>query len=179
MAVAFVERGADSGVDGQFFHGILVVDLQQTGKFLRLFQTDPGLQGHGQGGLCVNGLQKSIQPIRICQHTAAFSLAHHGAGGTTQIDIYFLIAQLAADIDGPEHVFHVLAQKLWNSCKSHTVRLGQFPRFPGCQTPMNGGGDEGHEITVHAGEILLMEPPEGGICNALQGREIILHQTSR
>ena len=56
---------------------------------------------------------------------------------------------------------------------------GQLPCLPARQAPVDGGGDEGHEIPVNAGKIFVMKPPEGGIGDALQGRIVVPHQTSR
>ena len=122
---------------------------------------------------------ESRNGIHTVEAAAALALADHRARGAAQIDVHLVIAQVFADLQRPEHILHILAQKLGHGGKAHAVCLRQLPGFPVRQTAVDGGGDEGHEIFVHAGEIFVVEPPEGGVGDALQGRIIISHQTSR
>ena len=179
VAVALVEGLADPGVDGQLLHRVIPVDLKDFLPVFRVIDADAGLQGHRDRGFGVDGGEKLVQGVNVRQHTAALALADHGARGTAQVDVDFVITTVVADLNGPEHILYILAQKLGHGGKVHTVSLRQFPGLSVCQAAVDGGGDEGHEVAVHAGEIFVMKPPEGGVGDALQGRIVVSHQTSK
>ena len=92
VAVALVEGLADPGVDGQLLHGVIPVDFQNFLPIFRVIDTDAGLQGHGQGGLGVDGFQEFVQGKEVGQHAAALALADHGAGGTAHIQVHFAVS---------------------------------------------------------------------------------------
>ena len=179
VAVALVEGLADPGVDGQLFDGVVPVDFQELLPIFAVVDADPGLQGHGQGGLGIDGREEFVQGVNVSEHAAALALADHSAGGAAQVDIDFVVAKILADLQGPEHILHILAKKLGNGGEGDTVGLRQLPGLPVGQAAVDGGGDEGHEIAVHAGEIFMVQRAEGCVGDALQGRIIVSHQTSR
>ena len=72
-----------------------------------------------------------------------------------------------------------LSQKLGDGGEADGIRRGQLPGLPGRQAAVDRGGNEGHIVAVYAGEIFVVQPPEGGVSEPLHGGEIYPHQTSR
>ena len=73
------------GMDGQLLDGIFVIDIQNSGKLVRILDAQSGLDGNRQNGMLKNFIQETVQMIGVPEHTASFALGHHGAGGTARI----------------------------------------------------------------------------------------------
>ena len=173
--IPIVELLAYPGVDGQLFDGVAVVDFQNGIEFLRIFKPQPGLDGNGQGSAAENFLQESVQGVNIPQHAAALALGDHRAGGTAQIQVHFGIAPVFALLGGPEEVRGYLGQQLGDSGEAFRIRIGKLPVLPVGQAPVNGGGEEGHIVAVHTGEIPVVQTAVDAVSQALHGGEIVLH----
>ena len=166
-------------MDGQFHNGVAIVNLQNPGEFLRIRQPNPGLDTDGVAGQREKFIQKTVQPIRIRQHSRTLILCNHSAGGTAEVNVDLRIAERSALFHRPGHILGVFAQQLRNCREIHAVGGGNLPGLPVSKAAMDGGGDKGHIISVNAGEIFVVQPPESGVSDTLHGGVVNVHQTSR
>ena len=154
---------------------IPVENFQQPIKFLRLFQSQPGLNADGDGGAGTDRVQKEIQAVGVRQHAAALSFGNHGAGGTPQVQVNLPVAQIRADLRRPEKVLRVFGHHLGNRQEIFLFRRGQLPGLPGGQAAVLGGGEKGNIVSGDAGKVFVMQMPVDGICQPLHGGKEIVH----
>ena len=176
--VPVVKLLADSGVHGQLPDGVAVVDFQNGRKFLWAFQSKPRFDGDGQGCLPEHFRQKGVQCVQVSEHTAALALGYHSAGGTACIQVDLRITPVPADLGRPEKILRAFGQNLGDRNEIHTVCHGQLPFFFMAQLAVNGGGEEGHIIAVHTGEMLVVQPPEHAVRQPLHGSEVVVHKNT-
>ena len=178
MNGASVEFLPHPWVDGQLPDGVAVENVQQRRKFLRRMHSQPGLYGDGNGTLGKHVVQKPIEGFRVSQHPGTLALGGDRPGGAAQIEVDLVIAPVADDLRRPEKILRHFGQHLWDGGKAHTVRLRQFPAFPLGKLAVDGGGEEGHIISVNLGEIFAVKTAVNAVRQPLHGGKIIAHRRS-
>ena len=162
-------------MQGQFADRIPVENFHQPGEFLRRMESQPGFDGDGERRFPENGIEEPVQSVGIQKHPGAFALGGNGAGRAAQIQIDLLVATLSALACGPDEVICHLGQDLGDCFIGNGIGNGKIPLLPVGQRPVDGGGDEGQVIAVHAGEVGVMLFPVDAVGKALHGGEIIAH----
>ena len=140
--------------------------------------SQPGLYGDGNGTLGKHVVQKPIEGFRVCQHPRALALGGDRPGGAAQIEVDLVIAPVADDLRRPEKILRHFGQHLRDGGIAHTVRLRQFPAFPLGKLAVDGGGEEGHIISVNPGEIFVVKTAVNAVRQPLHGGKIVAHRRS-
>ena len=74
----FIKILLKARMDNQFFHRILVINVQNPLKFPGIFHTDSRLHRYPDSGLRKYLFKESVQSVRICKKSGTSSLADHG-----------------------------------------------------------------------------------------------------
>ena len=125
---------AEPGMYDQPFQMILIVDIQQTVKFIRRHHAQPclyrKLHAHNLKLLRYSA-QKWIQPAGQCQEPGAFVLGHHGSWGTSQIQVHFFITIVFEYPGHGKEIFRLVGQYLRHHTKPLVVFRQDIVHLPG------------------------------------------------
>ena len=166
-------------VDGQLTDGILVINVQNGGKLLRLVHTQPGLDRDGPLRIGEHGSKEGIQLCKVPQHPGTLALGRYRAGWTAEVQIHLGVAQFAQFADHPCGQLSVLCQQLRDHRCAGVGCGGQFGHLLFDEYPVLRRGEKRGIIAVGStggAEPFLVRLPPHPVGQALHGGSVVVHE---
>ena len=166
-------------VDGQLTDGILVINVQNGGKLLRLVHTQPGLDRDGPLRIGEHGSKEGVQLCKVPQHPGTLALGRHRAGWTAEVQVHLSVAQFAQFADHPCSQLPVLCQQLRDHRCAGVGCGGQFGHLLFDEHPVLRRGEKRGIVAVGGtggAEPFLVRLPPHPVGQALHGGSVVVHE---
>ena len=178
MGCIFIEFPLHPRMDDQFFHGIPVVDRQETFEFPGIIHAQPGLHRDADLTFIKDLIQKPLQLLRISQEPGPPPFRHHGLRRTAQVQVHLAVAVFLKLLRCPEEILRPVCQDLRHRVHPPVVVRQDILLLPGAEMPHLVRFNKRHKILVKSAEALVNGASEDPAGNALQRGQIYLHDSS-